>query len=56
MHITTYPVLAFLALLLLISLYVQKKQQGKLTQKEYFLAGRNLGGVVLALTLVATYG
>lgn len=56
MHITTYTVLAFLALLLLISLYVQKKQQGKLTQKEYFLAGRNLGGVVLALTLVATYG
>lgn len=55
MQITIIPVLIFLALLLAISFVTQKKIKTH-NQKEYFLAGRNLGGVVLAMTLVATYG
>ncbi|MBQ9275241.1 MAG: sodium/pantothenate symporter [Succinivibrio sp.] len=51
------PVFCFLALLLGISLYATYlSRRNHSFQSEYFIAGRSLGGVVLALTLVATYG
>ncbi len=50
------PVLLFLAALLMLSYYAGRSLKQDKSQKEYFLGGRSLGGVVLAMTLVATYG
>lgn len=51
------PVAAFLALLLFVGLRAnQKVKSADKFQSEYFLGSRSLGGVVLAMTLVATYG
>lgn len=52
------PVLAFLVLMLLISVYVQKSSETdrqKNFAKDYFIGGRTLGGFVLAMTTAATY-
>lgn len=51
------PVAAFLALLLFVGWKAnQKVKSAAKFQSEYFLGSRSLGGVVLAMTLVATYG
>lgn len=51
------PVLIFLLVLLLIGFYYDKTIKNKENfEKEYFVANRTLGGIVLAMTLVATYG
>lgn len=51
------PVMVFLALLLVIGLYAGRSlgRSGDF-DRDYFIANRSLGGVVLAMTLVATYG
>lgn len=57
MDTVIYPVLMFLGVLMGISFLVQKREKNTIrSQKHYFLANRSLSGVVLALTLVATYG
>ena len=54
---TFIPVLLFLFVLLCIGFYAAQSVKNKGDfQKEYFLGSRNLGGVVLAMTLIATYG
>ena len=54
---TVFPVLVFLAVLLLVGLYANRGlKKSKNFQKDYFIANRSLGGVVLAMTLIATYG
>ena len=54
---TFIPVLLFLFILLCIGFYAaQSVKNNSDFQKEYFLGSRNLGGVVLAMTLIATYG
>lgn len=51
------PVIFFLAILLITGFYYEKKTKNHPNfTKEYFIANRTLGGVVLAMTLVATYG
>lgn len=49
------PVFLFLAAMLVVAFAVQKKAAKNDFIKEYFIAGRSLGGFVLAMTLVATY-
>lgn len=52
-----FPVVAFLTVLLAIGIWCNRGLNRSVNfQKEFFLANRSLGGVVLALTLVATYG
>ncbi|MDO5352286.1 MAG: sodium/pantothenate symporter [Succinatimonas sp.] len=54
---TIYPVIFFLIILLGIGIYANRGlKRSNNFQKEYFIANRSLGGVVLAMTLVATYG
>ena len=56
--INLLPVLAFLVLMLGISVYVQKSSEDdrqKNFAKDYFIGGRTLGGFVLAMTTAATY-
>lgn len=51
------PVLCFLAALLAVGFYFARRARMRPDfSAEYFVAGRTLGGVVLAMTLVATYG
>ncbi|MDY6322913.1 MAG: sodium/pantothenate symporter [Succinivibrio sp.] len=51
------PVAIFLAVLLAIGVWCNRSlRRSKNFQRDYFIANRSLGGVVLALTLVATYG
>ena len=51
------PVALFLALLLYIGYRANRRLNTSASfQSEYFLGSRSLGGVVLAMTLVATYG
>lgn len=51
------PLLFFLAVIFLVGFYASKYvKQGPEFLQEYFLGGRNLGGFVLAMTMVATYG
>ena len=52
------PIAVFLLTLMVVSYFSQKnlnKKNGNFS-KEYFIADRKLGGFVLAMTLVATYG
>lgn len=52
-----FPVVVFLTILLAIGIWCNRGLNRSANfQKEFFLANRSLGGVVLALTLVATYG
>lgn len=56
--INLLPVMAFLVLMLGISIYVQKTSEDdrqKNFAKDYFIGGRTLGGFVLAMTTAATY-
>ena len=53
------PVIIFFVGLMGIGVWVQKKSADAKAEnfsKEYFIGGRSLGGFVLAMTLVATYG
>lgn len=53
------PVALFFVLLLAMGFYVRRTSsdaRAKNYSKEYFIGGRSLGGFVLAMTLVATYG
>lgn len=51
------PVALFLALLLYVGYRANRRLNASASfQSEYFLGSRSLGGVVLAMTLVATYG
>ncbi|MDQ0272086.1 sodium/pantothenate symporter [Cytobacillus purgationiresistens] len=51
------PLVIFLATLFLVGFYAARfVKQGPDFLQEYFLGGRNLGGLVLAMTMVATYG
>ena len=53
------PVIIFFVILLAMGFYVQKKSADARAEnysKDYFIGGRSLGGFVLAMTLVATYG
>ena len=53
------PVLAFFVVTIGLGIYIQKRSadaKAKNFSKEYFIGGRGLGGFVLAMTLVATYG
>ncbi|MCI8580394.1 MAG: sodium/pantothenate symporter [Dorea sp.] len=53
------PVIVFFAGVMGVGIYVQRRSADAKAQnfsKEYFIGGRSLGGFVLAMTLVATYG
>ncbi len=51
------PMVAFLAVIFLIGYWSSKKLAGSSNFiNDYFLGGRELGGFVLAMTMVATYG
>ncbi|MGP4073310.1 sodium/pantothenate symporter [Piscibacillus sp. B03] len=51
------PLLAFLALIFLIGIWSNKKlKASKSFLSDYFIGSRELGGLVLAMTMVATYG
>lgn len=56
-NLTFIPVLIFLVVLLCIGFICNMalNKSGDF-QKDYFVANRSLGGIVLAMTLVATYG
>ena len=52
------PALAFLLILLSISAYIQrtsKENRQKDYAKDYFIGGRTLGGIVLAMTTADNY-
>ena len=54
---TVVPVMAFLALLLAVGFIANRSlRKSEDFERDYFIANRSLGGVVLAMTLVATYG
>lgn len=52
------PVVVFLAVALAVSVYARRvsKTEGGDFAKEYFIGNRSLGGFVLAMTTIATYG
>ena len=53
------PIIIFFVGLMGVGIYFQKRSEdakAKDFSKEYFIGGRSLGGFVLAMTLVATYG
>ncbi|EIT83909.1 sodium/panthothenate symporter [Fictibacillus macauensis ZFHKF-1] len=51
------PLIAFLVLMFLVGMYTARAARGSEGfLQDYFLGGRHLGGFVLALTMVATYG
>ena len=49
------PLLIYMAVMVAISFYVRKVQQGRGFLESYFVGSRQLGGFVLAMTTVATY-
>ncbi|MBR4384222.1 MAG: sodium/pantothenate symporter [Selenomonadaceae bacterium] len=49
------PLLAFMGVMIAISIFVRHKQAGKNFVSSYFVGNRELGGFVLAMTTVATY-
>lgn len=51
------PIAIFFVVLLLVGyVYAYRANRALHFKKEYFLGSQNLGGIVLAMTLVATYG
>ena len=51
------PIAIFFVVLLLVGyVYSYRANRALHFKKEYFLGSQNLGGIVLAMTLVATYG
>ena len=49
------PLIAYLALVFLLSLYAYRHRQTGDFHNEYFIGNRSMGGFVLAMTLTATY-
>ncbi|MBR7025026.1 MAG: sodium/pantothenate symporter [Selenomonadaceae bacterium] len=49
------PLIFFMAVMVGISIFVRHKQAGKNFVSSYFVGNRELGGLVLAMTTVATY-
>ena len=49
------PLIIFMAVMVVISIFVRHKQAGKNFVGSYFVGNRELGGFVLAMTTVATY-
>ena len=49
------PLLGYLLLIAIISVYAMRKQRQGNFLNEYFLGGRSMGGFVLAMTLTTTY-
>ena len=50
------PIILYLALMLFIAIKVNKKKKAAADfTEEYYIGGRDMGGVVLAMTLIATY-
>ena len=57
--ITLLPIVVFIFGMVGVGFYIQKKSEKDRSEnysKDYFIGGRSLGGFVLAMTLVATYG
>lgn len=56
--VTLLPLIVFLAVALCMSYYVRRKHRtpGGGFVKEYYIGNRTLGGFVLAMTTIATYG
>lgn len=51
-----FPIAVFLLVLVLLSIWVERRGRQARFAGEYFLGDRSLKGFVLAMTLVATYG
>ncbi len=49
------PLLGYLALVFLLSVYAYRRHQKGAFLTEYFLGNRSMGGFVLAMTITATY-
>ncbi|MGV7962945.1 sodium/pantothenate symporter [Photorhabdus tasmaniensis] len=49
------PLLGYLALVFLLSVYAYRRRQKGAFLTEYFLGNRSMGGFVLAMTITATY-
>ncbi len=49
------PLIGYLALVFLLSIYAYKKRKTGEFLNEYFLGNRSMGGFVLAMTITATY-
>ncbi|MGA5689225.1 sodium/pantothenate symporter [Cytobacillus pseudoceanisediminis] len=52
-----FPLLIFLIIIFLVGLWSSRKiDTGSSFLQDYFLGGRQLGGFILAMTMIATYG
>lgn len=52
-----FPLLIFLIIIFLVGLWSSRKiNTGSSFLQDYFLGGRQLGGFILAMTMIATYG
>ncbi|MFP1484343.1 sodium:solute symporter family transporter [Escherichia coli] len=49
------PLVAYLVVVFGISVYAMRKRSTGTFLNEYFLGSRSMGGIVLAMTLTATY-
>lgn len=49
------PLVAYLVVVFGISVYAMRKRNTGTFLNEYFLGSRSMGGIVLAMTLTATY-
>jgi len=49
------PLVAYLLVVFGLSVYAMRQRKTGTFLNEYFLGGRSMGGVVLAMTLTATY-
>ncbi|MBD9249234.1 MAG: sodium/panthothenate symporter, partial [Cronobacter sakazakii] len=54
-HDVIVPLVAYLLVVFGLSLYAMKRRSSGNFLNEYFLGSRSMGGVVLAMTLTATY-
>ena len=50
-----FPLVAYLLVVFGLSVYAMRKRSTGTFLNEYFLGSRSMGGVVLAMTLTATY-
>lgn len=57
MNVTLIPIGIYLILMLFIAWYVSKEKNNKNSDfiQEYFIGNRSMGGMVLAMTVIATY-
>lgn len=49
------PLVAYLVVVFGVSIYAMRKRTAGTFLNEYFLGSRSMGGIVLAMTLTATY-